>query len=744
MTSDENFSVQKKRVKTLSAKNLKGSSSGGDSFIYTENHAENLTDGIKGTNRPPEKDILRMGELYEELARHSRLYYEEDSPVISDEEYDLLLRELVELELAHPELARADSPTKRVGGAVLEKFQKVEHAVPMLSLDNIFDAGELRSFVTRLEDALHRNSAETRAEGAAEPSFVCEMKIDGLAVSLIYEDGVFVRGATRGDGRVGEDVTENLRTVKNLPLRLKKNVPGRMEVRGEVLITREQFAELNRLREENGESLFANPRNAAAGSLRQLNSEVAASRGLSVFLYYLVDAEQRGIKRQSETLRWLAEQGLPTQKAWAFCPVLEDVETFIEIWREGRFDLNYVTDGVVVKLDDIALWNRAGATSHAPRWAVAFKYPPEEVFTRVLSIDISVGRTGALTPVANLEPVQVGGTTVQRAGLHNEDEVRRRDIRVGDRVKVHKAGEIIPEIVDVDREARTGSEVPFVMPENCPVCGSPVVRLPGEVAVRCPNRASCPAQLKEGLRYFASRGGMDIRGLGDRLAEQLTEKGLVRDLADIYGLTEEDLANLDRMGEKSAQNLIAAIEASKKRPLSALIAGLGIRFVGDRVADILAEHFGSMESLQSVSEDDLAQVDGIGPVIASSVEAFFHDAANRALLERLRESGVSMGTGKTSSGPREGIFAGMTLVFTGELSSVSRAEAERRVKELGGKAAGSVSSKTSLVVAGANAGSKLKKAEELGIRIIDEAEFLKMLPQGENKAGENLGENLGL
>lgn len=657
----------------------------------------------------------RIDELYEQLAHHAKLYYEDDAPVIPDAEYDALLRELLELERACPELARPDSPTKRVGGAVLEKFRKIEHSNPMLSLDNVFDLDELRAFVTRLEQS-----------AGPEQAFVAEMKIDGLAVSLIYEDGVFIQGATRGNGRIGEDVTENLRTVKNLPLRLKTLVPGRLEVRGEVLITREQFAELNRIREENGEPLFANPRNAAAGSLRQLDSKVTASRGLSIFLYYLVDPEERGIRRQSDTFERLAEWGLPTQDAWELCGSVDELGNFIEKWREGRFDLNYVTDGVVVKLNDIVLWEELGATSHAPRWAVAFKYPPEEVFTRVLSIDISVGRTGALTPVANLEPVRVSGTMVQRAGLHNEDEVRRKDIRVGDRVRVHKAGEIIPEIIDVDPNARTGTEVPFEMPQNCPVCGSPAVRLPGEVAIRCPNRASCPAQLKESIRYFASRGGMDIRGLGDKLAEQLVEKKIVCSLADIYDLTKETLLNLDRMGEKSAQNLIDAIEASKKRPLSALIAALGIRFAGDRVADILADHFASMDALQEVSEEELAEVDGIGPVIASSVEAFFHDASNRELLRRLKESGVNM-TG-ANRGPREGVFSGMTVVFTGELNSIARADAEERVKELGGKSTGSVSSKTSLVVAGENAGSKLEKARALNIKIIDEAEFLKMLP----------------
>ena len=680
-------------------------------------------------------DNTRLNELYKQLARHGQLYYENDAPVVSDAEYDAMLRELRELEAVHPELASADSPTKRVGGAALEKFEKVEHSHPMLSLDNVFDEEELLAFDARIDERLNdaKDAEGEKGEkneecGKVASSFVCEMKVDGLAVSLLYENGVFVRGATRGDGKIGEDVTENLRTVKSLPLRLENNVPERLEVRGEVFITREQFAELNRTREENGEPLFANPRNAAAGSLRQLDSKITASRGLSMFLYYIVEPDKHGISTHSDALRRLAELGFPTQEAWAFCETMKDVAAFIKKWSERRFELNYVTDGVVIKLDDISKWERLGATSHAPRWAAAFKYPPETIYTRVLSIEISVGRTGALTPVANLEPVRVSGTMVQRAGLHNDDEVQRKDIRVGDRVKIHKAGEIIPEVLDVDKSARTGNETIFMMPQQCPVCGSQVVRLPGEVAVRCPNRNSCPAQLKESLRYFASRGGMDIRGLGDKLAEQLIEKNTVQNLADIYSLTADDLAGLDRMGEKSAKKLIEAIENSKKRPLAALLAALGIRFVGERAAETLADHFGSMSALREVSEEELALVDGIGPVIASSAAAFFNDPANVTLLARLEEKGLSAMTTSTGAAPRKikGIFSGMTVVFTGEMSSLTRGDAEKLVKEQGGKTPKSVSASTSLVVSGNKAGSKLDKAAALGVKIISEAEFLEM------------------
>ncbi|GHT01877.1 DNA ligase [Synergistales bacterium] len=664
--------------------------------------------------KPNKRQIDEMNKLYENIDRHAKLYYEDDSPAISDGEYDALLRELSELERDYPEYARADSPTRRVGGAVLNTFAKVRHERPMLSLDNVFDEGELMAFVTRLS--------------LEKPSFVCEMKIDGLAVSVVYEDGVFARGATRGDGKVGEDVSENIRTLKNLPMKLKggaSELAGRIELRGEVIMTREQFAELNKTREENEEPLFANPRNAAAGSLRQLDSRVTALRGLSVFLYYIVDARERGVTTQSEALRRIEKWGLPVQSAWGVCGSFDEVLAFIERWREKRRELDYATDGVVLKLDDIGLWDGLGATSHAPRWAIAYKYPPETVYTRVLSIEISVGRTGALTPVANLEPAQVGGTTVARAGLHNEDEVRRKDIRVGDRVKIHKAAEIIPEIIEVDKDARTGAEVPFEMPSFCPVCGSPAVRLPGEVALRCSNRASCPAQLKEGLRYFASRACMDIRGLGDKLSEQLIESGFIHNISDVYALNMDKLLTLDRMAERSAQNLLKSIENSKKRPLSALLTALGVRLVGRRAAELLTERFGSVDAMSQAEEEELSSVDGIGGEIASSVAAFFRASDNIELLRQFKDYGLNMASDNARSAT--GLpFSGMSVVFTGELPTLSRADAEEKVKRLGGRAVSGVSSKTGLVVAGENAGSKLSKAEKLGLRIIDEAEFLRM------------------
>ncbi len=674
---------------------------------------------VGGVDRGMERgkdDAARMAELYEELARHVRLYYDEDAPELPDAEYDALVRELSELERTHPDRMRPDSPTRRVGGTVLEGFEKVRHERPMLSLDNVFSPGELSSFLERIRGDVPED----------DWSFTCEMKIDGLAVSLVYEDGRFVQGATRGDGRVGEDVTENLRTLRALPMRLKGAPAGRVEVRGEVLMTWDRFNALNERREELGEPPFANPRNAAAGTLRQLDSHIVAERGLDAFLYYLVDAPSFGVARQGDALEWLAERGLPIQPAWRRCASLIEVEAFIAEWQEKRFSLPYVTDGAVVKLDDLTLWDGLGATAHAPRWAVAYKYPPEEARTRILSIDISVGRTGALTPVANLEPVRLAGTVVQRAGLHNEDEIRRKDVRVGDVVRVRKAAEIIPEVVAVEKERRTGAERPFEMPERCPACGSEAVRLPDEAVLRCPNRASCPAQLKEGLRYFASRAGLDIRGLGERLAEQLIDSGRVKTLSDIYDLTEEDWASLDRMGEKSARNLMDALAASKGRPLQALIAALGIRFVGRRVAELLAERFGSMDALSAASEAEIADVEGVGPVIASSVEAFFRDEANLALVERLRERGLNFSS-EDPTGHEGTELTGKSFVFTGELSSLKRTEAEALVKAHGGSASGSVSSKTSFLVAGAGGGSKRKRAEELGVPIVSEEDFLRMI-----------------
>jgi len=670
--------------------------------------------------RVPEEARSRAAVLREEILRHEHLYYVLDAPEIPDDRYDALFAELRRLEEEYPTLRSPDSPTQRVGGKAAEGFAKVSLSAPMLSLDNALDIEELSAFLART------------APFAAERGYLCELKIDGLAVSLVYEDGVFVQGTTRGDGRTGEDVSANIRTIRNLPLRLSGAFPPKMEVRGEVLLQRQHFAELNMEREERGEPLFANPRNAAAGSLRQLDPAVVAERRLSIFLYTVVDPVPFGVKTQEEAILRLAECGLPVQPAWKRCASPEDVLAFVEEWRDGRFSLPYATDGVVVKLNSIAAWYELGATSHAPRWAIAFKYPPEERTTRLEDIIVSVGRTGALTPVAVLSPVSISGSIVRRASLHNEDELRRKDVRIGDMVRVRKAGEIIPEILGPVLDARTGGEREFVMPECCPACGTPAVRLEGEVALRCPNRSSCPAQLKEGLRHFASRNGMDIRGLGDKIVDQLVEKGLLRSLADLYALDEETLASLDRMGEKSARNLINALEQSKERPFPRLLSALGIRFTGSRSAEILAEAFRDLPTLRNASEETLAAVDGVGPVMASAIRSFFEQPENQRLLERLTAAGVrATFPVSESEGENEPFgsrpFEGMRLVFTGEMESMTRIEAEETAKRFGAVCSSSVSKKTSFVVAGRDAGSKLSKALSLGVKIVNEEEFLEMI-----------------
>lgn len=680
----------------------------------------------------------RLKELREILASHQRLYYEEDSSVISDCEYDELLRELKHIEEMHPELAGIDSPTSRVGGAPNVKFSKVTHESPMLSLENALNKDELADFFSRVRSTIYKmNSTENSADipilddGGAIP-YMAEMKIDGLAVSLFYRNGELVRGATRGDGRVGEDVTQNIRTIVTIPYTLKGSCPAAVEIRGEVLMYKGIFEEINRQREEAEEQLLANPRNAAAGGLRQLDASVAAERQLSFFAYYVVEAELMGLKTQSDVLKWLSDNGFPVQGAVSLCRNGQEADLFIEHWRSARHDLPYVTDGVVFKLNDIELWNKLGSTSHAPRWAIAFKYPPEEKETRVINIEISVGRTGALTPIANLSPVRLGGSTVQRASLHNEDEVRRKDVREGDLVRIRKAGEVIPEITEVVKEARNGSERVYEMPKSCPACGAPVVRLPDEAAVRCPNRASCPAQIKEAIIHFVSRSGMDIKGLGEKLIEMLLECGLIVNLADIYRLDKDSLESLPRMGEKSAQNIISAVEESGSKPLESLLAALGIRYVGSRAAEILARNFPDMRKIAEAGIEELSNIDGIGEVMASSINAFFKDESNRSLIEALAAKGVRMDSdrfvekGASGGSKSTSKFAGLTFVFTGELS-FPRSSGENMVKSYGGKITSSVSRKTSFVVAGESAGSKLEKARELGVKIIGESEFLELV-----------------
>jgi DNA ligase (NAD+) len=658
----------------------------------------------------------RALELRALIARHDELYYVLDAPEIEDSEYDALMRELAAIEGKYPELLTPDSPNARVRGAPRSEFRRVVHGAPMQSLDNAMNKDELEAFLERSRKSLEPFGGER---------WICEPKIDGLAVSLIYRDGVFETGSTRGDGLVGEDVTQNLRVIKSLPLRLKRARGGVLEVRGEVCMAREDFAELNRTREEEELPVFANPRNAAAGSLRQLDHNVTASRKLKIYLYHINDAISLGIETQRGILRWLESEGLPTQGHDRLCETGGEIFEYLDEWGKARFSNSVNTDGVVVKLDSLALRERLGSTSKAPRWAIAFKYPPEEKMTRITGIDVSVGRTGALTPTASVEPVTLSGTTVQKASLHNQDEIDRKDIRVGDMVWIHKAGEIIPEILRVETSFRIGDEIPYRIPGICPACGAAAVRLPSESAVRCVNR-SCPAQLREGLAHFVSRDCMDINGIGEKLIRRLTETGLVKSAADLYGLSPETLAGLDRMAEKSANKLAEAIESSKERPFYAVLNALGIRNVGKKTARDITSRFRNIDALINADEDELANLGGVGPVIAESIKRHLSDSHNMSVIERLRACGVNMEAREEESAPIDVSedFAGKRMVFTGELESMTRAEAESLAESLGAKVSGSVGKKTDVVVAGGSPGSKYRKALELGMEIWNEAEFL--------------------
>ncbi|MCD6362466.1 MAG: NAD-dependent DNA ligase LigA [Synergistetes bacterium] len=664
----------------------------------------------------PRSVVEEVERLRKEIAYHDYRYYVLNDPIITDAEYDRLMLRLRELESKYPELITPDSPTQRVGGVPAPEFKKVRHEEPMLSLDNAFFKEDLIAFDQRVK----RWSGEDGIE------YVAEHKIDGVSVSLVYENGVFVLGATRGDGVIGEDVTANLRTIKTLPLRLIRNVSGKLEVRGEVFMTKEEFARLNREREEEGLPPFANPRNAAAGSLRQLDPRITASRALDIFAYYLVNPEKWGIATHWDALEFIKSLGFKVNPYSRLCRNLEEVWEYCEEWVSKKGSLSYAVDGVVLKVNRIDLWRKLGATSKSPRWAIAFKFPPEEAITRVLDIVVNVGRTGVLTPVAILEPVHLEGTIVKRASLHNEDEIRRKDVRIGDWVIVRKAGEIIPEIVKVVKERRTGNEKEFKMPDRCPVCGASVVRPEGEVAYRCIG-INCPAQLKERIRHFASRDAMDIRGLGPAIIEQLVERKLVRDIADIYYLTYDDLLSLERMGPKSASNLLKAIKMSKNRPLANLIFGLGIRYVGKVIAKILAEHFDTLDDLASASYSELVLIEGIGDKVARSIVGFFREPQTASLLEKLKKAGVNFGEKVDRGEIKENFFKGKKVVFTGELESFTRSEATELLENLGAQVLNNVSRKVDLVIVGENPGSKYQKALSLDIRTMGEKEFLDKL-----------------
>ncbi len=659
----------------------------------------------------------RIDKLVALLNHHAYLYYVLDAPEVSDAQYDTWFRELKELEEAHPELARPDSPTQRVGAAPLEAFGTVRHVLPMLSLDNAFTEGELREFDARLKRFLD-------VPAGADPSYVCELKIDGLAISLTYENGVLVRGATRGDGTTGEEITQNLRTVRTIPLRLRADAPPAIEVRGEAFMLLDEFARLNDEREASGERRFANPRNAAAGSLRQLDPSITAGRKLHSFVYGVGLLQGRTLATHWEELEYLRRLGFRVNENSRPVGPIEGAIEYVTEWATKRHALPYETDGVVVKLNDIARQRTAGATSHGPRWAVAFKFPPEQAETVVEDITVQVGRTGALTPVARMTPVFLAGSTVSHATLHNQDEIDRKDVRVGDHVLIRKAGDVIPEVVEVLKSSRTGGERPFHLPTGCPVCGMEVVREPGEVVTRCPN-PNCPAQVKNTIRHFASRGAMDIEGLGPALVDQLVDRGLVQDVSDLYELTKEQVAGLERMADKSAENLLKAIEASKSRPLERLLFGLGIRLVGATVAQAIASRFHSLDEIRAASVEDLAGTEGIGPKIADSLAAYMTRPEAERIIERLKADGLDPRVERAA--PTDTTLTGMTFVFTGALAKMTREEAEALVRLRGGKAAGSVSKKTTHLVAGEEAGSKLDKARELGVNVLTEDEFREMV-----------------
>lgn len=653
----------------------------------------------------------RMEELHNLLERLNEEYYVQDNPSVSDAEYDRYMQELMTLETEFPEYQTDDSPSVRVGGKVLSSFQKVTHKTPMLSLGNAFNEADIRDFDRKMQ-----------ADAVEEVTYVCELKIDGLAVSLHYEDGKFQVGATRGDGEIGEDITNNLKTIRSIPLKLKESLS--FEVRGEAYMPKQSFEALNEERTAKGEILFANPRNAAAGSLRQLDSKVAASRNLSYFVYGLTGAN---LSSHSDSLDYLEKLGFQTNPYRRLCSNIEEVLAYIEEWQGKRDSLPYEIDGIVVKVNSFALQEELGSTAKSPRWAIAYKFPAEEVTTKLIDIELSVGRTGVVTPTAILEPVRVAGTVVKRASLHNEDLIRKQGIMLGDTIVLKKAGDIIPQVVSVLVEQRTGEEKEFHMPDTCTECGSHLVRLEGEVALRCVN-PSCPAQIREELIHFASRNAMNIEGLGERVIAQLFAEKLIATVVDLYELKLEQLLDLERFGEKSATNLIQAIEASKQNSLEKLLFGLGIRHIGAKAAKTLSQHFGTMDALGQTNFEELIAIDEIGSKMADSVIKFFEQEEVKNLLTSLKNHGVNMiYTGPQAVKDGESVFFGKTVVLTGKLTKLTRNEAKKEIEARGGKVTGSVSKSTDFVVAGEAAGSKLTKAEELGIAVWDEEQLVKEL-----------------
>ncbi len=669
--------------------------------------------------------------LRAQIRYHEARYYGLDDPEISDAEFDALLADLQALERSHPELVTADSPTQRVAGQPVEGFVSVEHAEPLLSLDNSYSVDDLRAFDTRVHKGLH-------LEDGATVEYVAELKIDGLSLALTYHAGRFVRGVTRGDGVRGEDVTANARAIRAIPLRLTGTVPGDLELRGEVYLPRRSFERVNQAREQTGESPFSNPRNAAAGTMRNLDPALVFRRGLATFVYHAVEigVTHAPSRPHQQVLTRLRQWGLPVESHWRVCPTIEAVLSYCEEWATQRRSLGFDTDGVVVKVSDPGLRQRLGATSKFPRWAIAFKFPAEQATTRLLSIEVNVGRTGAVTPYAVLDPVRLAGSTIRMATLHNADEIARKDIRAGDIVLLEKGGDIIPKIIKPITSHRGTGEAapaPFAMPTACPACGSTLERPESGVVWRCPN-PQCPAQIRRALQHFVARRAMDIEGMGESLVDQLVERGLVHDVADLYALTPAMLAGIERMGQKSSAKVLAQLEQSKQRDLARLLFGLGIRHVGARVARVLAVRFGTLAALNAAPLDDLQAVDEIGPIVAASVRAFLDEDRNQRLLARLRGAGLCVEQGAAHAGTGTGgapasvaTLAGVTFVLTGTLSSRSRETARNEIEDLGGSVTSAVSRKTGYLVAGENPGSKLDKARALGVDVLDEEAFLTLI-----------------
>ncbi|WP_018249230.1 NAD-dependent DNA ligase LigA [Orenia marismortui] len=652
----------------------------------------------------------RVDELRKKIRKHNHYYFVLDGPQISDREYDKLMQELIQLEEEHPELITQDSPTQRVGGEAIDEFNKVEHEIPLLSLAKSFSEEELREFDKRI-----------KKEVDASFNYVVELKIDGLSASLIYRDGLLVQGATRGNGRVGEDVTHNIKTIKSIPLRLDQEL--NLEVRGEVYFPKDRFVELNQRREESGEEKFANPRNAAAGTLRQLDPKIAANRPLDIFIYDSAYIERESFNLHNKRLEYLQKLGFKLNQEYKLCDNIDEVISYCQEWTEKRNELNYEIDGIVIKVNNLALRDQLGSTAKHPRWAMAYKFPAQQKETQIKDVEITVGRTGSLNPTAILEPILLDGSVVSRATLHNQDEIDRKDIRIGDKVIVQKAGDIIPQVVRVLKEKRTGQEEKFEIPKHCPVCGAEAVRLEGEVVISCTGGA-CPAQLREEIIHFVQRNAMNIEGVGPSLIQQLLDNDLIQDVADLYYLKKEELMNLDRMGEKSSQNVIAALEKSKDNSLAQLIFGLGIRHVGSRVGQVLAQNYKDIDAIAQADEEELSAINEIGPKIAQSIVSYFDQEQNLNIIKKLKEAGVNL---ESQTSNIEKTLEAKKIVVTGKLEDFTRKEAKTAITNLGGRVTSSVSKNTDYLVVGENPGSKYDKAQEIGVSILNEAEFKDLI-----------------